>query len=220
MSAREAVAILGGVFDPVHHGHLRIALEVRQALGLAQVRLLPCGTPPHRAAPRADAAQRLRMLRAALEGQSELVIDERELRRAGPSYMVDTAASLRAELGEAPLCLILGMDAFLGLHTWHEWRRLCALLHLVVVHRPGWQPPLDEGAAPPVLQLLRERRVSSPAELLGAPAGGILLLPVTPLDISSTRIRQLVAAGSSPRYLLPEAVIGIIGQEGLYRNDR
>lgn len=220
MSAREAVAILGGVFDPVHHGHLRIALEVQQALGLSQVRLLPCGTPPHRGAPQADVRQRLRMLRAAIAGVPELVIDERELRRSGPSYMVDTAASLRAELGAAPLCLILGMDAFLGLHAWHEWQRLCTLLHLVVTHRPGWQPPVETQPAPQIAHLLQERQVFDPSALLDAPAGGIMLLPVTQLDISSTYIRQLVAEGRSPRYLLPEAAVEIIGQEGLYRNNR
>lgn len=207
------IGILGGTFDPVHFGHLRVALEALETLGLAEVRLLPCGQPPHREPPRAAASARRTMLELALAGQPGLRVDLRELERPGPSYMVDTLASLRAELGAAPLCLLLGSDAFLGLPGWHRWQELPALAHLVVLHRPG-ASLVD--VPPPLAALLAERQVHTPAALVARPAGAILQLAVTPLDISASAIRTLIGAGRSPRYLLPEVVWDYIRTQGLY----
>ncbi|PKM45740.1 MAG: nicotinic acid mononucleotide adenylyltransferase [Gammaproteobacteria bacterium HGW-Gammaproteobacteria-1] len=207
------IGILGGTFDPVHFGHLRPALELLETLGLAEVRLIPCGQPPHRSPPRAAAAARLAMLELALAGQPGLRVDTRELERPGPSYMVDTLASLRAELGPTPLCLLLGTDALLGLPGWHRWQELVQLAHLVVMHRPGW----ELSAAPaPLAQLLAAQRVQDPAALTAQPAGAILFQPVTQLEISATAIRAMIAAGHSPRYLLPEAVWEWIRANELY----
>lgn len=109
------IGIYGGTFDPVHYGHLRTALEVREAVGLDEIRFMPCRHPPHRSAPTATPAQRLKMLELALAGaEPGFRIDLREFHRDGPSYMVDTLASLRSEVGDTPLCLILGLDAFGG----------------------------------------------------------------------------------------------------------
>lgn len=216
MSQARGIGILGGMFDPVHHGHLRLALDVQQALDLSEVRLLPCGNPPHREAPRVSARQRVAMLRAAIADEPALNIDEREVWRDGPSYMVDTAQSLRDELDGIPLCLIIGMDAFLALHTWHQWERLPALLNLVVVQRPGWQAA---EVSPPIAELLARREVMDAAALRARPAGGILRLTASRLEISSTQIRALVAAGQSPRYLLPDAVLTLIQEYNLYRNE-
>ncbi|MBK9132375.1 MAG: nicotinate-nucleotide adenylyltransferase [Gammaproteobacteria bacterium] len=207
------IGILGGTFDPVHLAHLRCALEVQQALRLAEVRFVPCGQPPHRPAPAADPAQRLAMLRLALEGQTGFAIDERELRRAGPSYMVDTLASLREELPEQPLCLILGIDAFVQLNTWHRWERLIGLAHLAVMTRPG--PQAGPGGA--VAALLQRHRVDDPGVLHETPAGHIILCPVTRLEISATRIRALLAQGADARYLTPDGVLEYIRRTGLYR---
>ncbi|GAB4289281.1 MAG: nicotinate-nucleotide adenylyltransferase [Thiohalomonadaceae bacterium] len=211
--SRVAVGILGGTFDPVHFGHLRAALEAQEVLGLAEVRLLPCGQPPHREPPRASATDRLAMLELAAAGQPGLRVDRRELERSGPSYMVDTLASLRAELGAAPLCLLLGSDAFLGLPQWHRWRELLQLAHLVVLHRPGWTL---ESVPVPLAEVLAAHRLATAAALTARPAGGILLQPVTPLDISATAIRAQIAAGRSPRYLLPDAVWDYIRRRDLY----
>ena len=208
------IGIFGGTFDPVHYGHLRPALEALEGLALDEVRMIPCGIPPHRGEPAASASQRLAMLELALEEQAGLRIDARELERPGPSYMVDTLTSLRDELPETPLCLLLGSDAFLGLPSWHRWRELTDLAHLVVMHRPGWE---FEAADAQLAALLAERQVSSHAALAAHPAGAILLLPVTQLDISATSVRGLIAAGRSPRYLLPEAVWSYIRAQGLYR---
>ncbi len=208
------VGILGGTFDPVHYGHLRPALEVLELLALAEVRLLPCGVPPHRGAPAATPAQRRAMLELALEEQAGLRLDTRELERPGPSYMVDTLGSLREELPDTPLCLLLGVDAFLGLTRWHRWEELFNLAHLVVMHRPGWAFAAADAT---LAALLAERRVDSHAALAAHPAGAVLLQPVTQLDISATAIRAQIAAGRSPRYLLPDGVWDYIRAQGLYR---
>lgn len=208
------VGILGGTFDPVHFGHLRAALEVLQRLRLEEVRLIPCHTPPHREAPAAAPAQRLRMVRTAVAGVPGLTVDDREVRRAGVSYTVDTLRELRAELGaQRPLALILGGDAFCGLPAWHEWRELPRLCHFVVVQRPGWEPPAAGEAA----QMLRAGAAAEPAALRAPGAGRVLRCTVTQLEISASRIRAEVGAGRSARYLLPEAVLEIIETEGLYR---
>ena len=211
-----AAGIFGGTFDPIHFGHLRAALELYERLPLDEVRLVPASIPPHREEPGAPPEQRLAMVRAAADDQPGFVVDERELRREGPSYMVDTLQSLRDELGEVSLCLLLGLDAFLGLPRWHRWERLAELAHLVVAHRPGWHLDGAEGAGKAAVELLEQRRC--PAEVLRQrPAGGVVLQEITPLAISATAIRHLVREGRSPRYLIPDAVWRIIKRDNLYR---
>ncbi|CAL1240355.1 nicotinate-nucleotide adenylyltransferase [Candidatus Methylocalor cossyra] len=208
------IGLYGGTFDPVHYGHLRTALEVKEAVGLAEVRFIPCREPPHRRAPAASPEQRLALLRAALaDGEPGFRIDTRELERPGPSYTADTLMSLREELGEAPLALIVGLDAFLELHHWHRWRELFERAHLLVMQRPGPEPelPAELDAA------LRQRFSADPAALRRHPAGCIHFVPVTQLAISATQIRAAIAAGASPRYLLPDSVWRAIRELGLYR---
>ncbi len=212
------IGIFGGTFDPVHTGHLRPALELFEILQLEELRLIPAGTPPHRRPPRASAAQRLAMLRRAIAGQAGFQLDERETRRSGPSYMVDTLCELRAELGEQlPFCLLLGMDAFLGLSSWHRWEEIPRLAHLVVSHRPGWLPEHLDDHGGPLAELADSCLVSDPRDLNSAPAGLIFMQPVTQLDISSTRIRALIRGGRNPRYLLPDTVWNYIQEQQLYR---
>ena len=196
------IAILGGTFDPVHLGHLRVAWEAAEALD-AEVRLMPAHLPPHRPAPVADARQRVRMLEAALAGQDRLVLDTRELQRAGPSYTVDTLRELRVESAAAqPLILLLGADAFAGLPTWYEWRALFDLAHVAVLTRPGHSAPLP----PELTAEIASRRTSTAKDLQQAPAGKVLNLPVTPLEISASAVRALFAEGREPRWLLPDAL--------------
>lgn len=204
------ICILGGTFDPVHFGHLRPALDVQQALQIPCVHLLPCRVPPHRDPPRGSAEQRLELLRLAVANEPALDIDTRELHRDGPSYMVDTLESLRAEKGDEPVCLALGMDALLGLESWHRWQEIPRLCHLVVMQRPGKRWP-EQGAG-----WLDKTRVDA-VKQLGKQAGGLVFaVPVTQMDISSTRIRELLAAGQSPRYLMPDPVLDRIKQENWY----
>jgi nicotinate-nucleotide adenylyltransferase len=210
----DPVGIFGGTFDPPHHGHLRTALELYQQLGLAEMRLIPCREPPHRTAPATSAAQRLAMLAHAVGDTPGLVIDERELHRPGPSYMVDTLVSLRDELGDTPLCLVVGYDAFVKFDTWHRWRDIPALAHLIVVQRPGAPTALQGELAE---QFARRRSTDFDA-LRAQPAGRIFEQAVTPMDISATRIRTLVAAGRSVRYLLSDGVDRYIQEHGLYQS--
>lgn len=208
--------IFGGTFDPIHFGHLRTAFELLQALRLDQVRFLPAGQPPHRETTVASAAERLAMVQAATADQPGFVVDDREIRRAGLSYSVDTMRDLRADFPEHALCLIVGMDAFLGLPKWREWRELLELAHLVVAHRPGWRAP----SMGPLGELLVDRGTGRVGDLHEARAGRIYIHAVTQLEISSTEVRKLIAAGRDPRYLMPDAVRAIIDETGCYRLKR
>lgn len=213
MNGAPMTGILGGTFDPVHFGHLRAASEVRERLGLSELRLMPAGTPPHRSITHASAQHRLAMLKLALAGHPDLLTDDREVRRAGYSYMVDTLQEIRREEGSKPLLLIIGQDAANALDTWHEWQQLFALAHIVIMRRPESRDAYSG-------QLLREiqLRLVHEARLLQAtPAGRVMTLEVTQLAISSTDIRRQLAHGITPRFLLPDPVIDYIRQHGLYR---
>ncbi|HEX5420693.1 MAG TPA: nicotinate-nucleotide adenylyltransferase [Gammaproteobacteria bacterium] len=201
----QAIGIFGGTFDPVHYGHLRTGFELIERLALSELRFIPCAHPPHRPAPRTPGRLRLRMLQAAIRGEPRFVADGRELERPGPSYTVETLESLRADLPGRALCLVLGMDAFLGLPGWYRWQQLLELAHIVVAHRPGWQVP-DTGT---LGELIRARRTASAAELAEG-AGRIYVEPVTQLEISSTELRAGIQAGVDPRYLVPDLVRQII----------
>jgi nicotinate-nucleotide adenylyltransferase len=206
------IGVFGGTFDPVHFGHLRAALEVQQRLDLDEVRFVPLRWPPHRAAPVLGAAERHALLRAALLDAPRFRLDDRELRRAGPSYTLDTLRTLRAELGHGPLCLLLGSDAFNGFAHWRQPREILELAHLVVMRRPDAAPLTDPCAS----TLLAERGTDDPRRLRADSGGWILNLEITPLAISATAIRALLERGLSPRYLLPEAVLAMIQARGWY----
>ena len=131
------IGIFGGTFDPIHYGHLRPAQEAMQKLALAELRFVPAAQPPHRPPPLASAAQRLAMIELAIRDLPGFRADDRELQRGGLSYTVLTLESLRAELGNTPLCLLVGADQFRNFETWHRWQEIPDLVHLVVLNRPG-----------------------------------------------------------------------------------
>jgi nicotinate-nucleotide adenylyltransferase len=218
MTSSAPVGILGGTFDPVHYGHLRLAEEVGEKLKLAEVRFIPSGTPPHRTAPRVEAGHRLEMVRRATAGNALFTVDDREIRRPGPGYSVDTLAAIRAEVGVSrPLAMLVGADAFLDLATWSRWQALFDLAHVVVAHRPGypvdsWQSRMPE----PLAREYSSRLAHQPLAVHLAPAGGIIVTAIAALDISATAIRDAVQAGASPRYLLPDPVLDYIQQHRLY----
>jgi len=208
-----AVAVFGGTFDPVHHGHLRAAAEVSEWLKVSDFRLVPVGSPPHRSQTYASAFHRLAMLELALAPYQDLTVDDREVRRGGTSYMVDTLRSIRQDVGNVPVFLCLGQDAANRLDTWRDWRELFDLAHLVVMTRPdsrsNYPPELDA--------YISERRVERTRDLVSTPAGGVRHVEVTQLAISSTHIRAQVAQGHSPRFLLPATVLAYINKHGLYQ---
>ncbi len=206
------IGVFGGMFDPIHYGHLRTAHELHELLGLEAVAFLPAGDPPHRAAPLADAGTRLAMVRAAVGEDPRFVVDDREIRRAGPSYTILTLEELRAERGAQPIVLIMGMDAFAGIDRWHRAGDIVVLAHIVIAQRPRSPAPRDGFAA----ELLRDRRCADPAGLSAKPAGHVYVSEGTQLDLSSSAVRAVVAAGRDPRYLMPDASRRIILAKGSY----
>ncbi|SDZ96432.1 nicotinate-nucleotide adenylyltransferase [Microbulbifer marinus] len=213
------IALFGGTFDPVHFGHLRMALELRQALDVDEMRLLPSHQPRHRQSPGISAEHRRQMLALALEGCDELQLDERELKRPGPTYTVDTLEELRAELGEqVSISFCMGLDSLLTLPSWHRWQRLLQLAHLVVVARPGWKlPQKGSGGGQGEVAELLEKHAGGIADLHVQPGGHLVVREQTLLPISATHIRHLIGSGQSPRYLLPAAVLQYIEDNQLYR---
>ncbi|MBU1224819.1 MAG: nicotinate-nucleotide adenylyltransferase [Gammaproteobacteria bacterium] len=209
----QAIGIFGGTFDPIHFGHLRLAEEMAEGLGLGRVLFIPAGQPPHRGAPRTAASHRLEMVRRAISGNPRFDADAREVERPRPSYTVDTLTALRAELGnDQPLWLLLGADAFLELPTWHEWRRLFDLANIAVAARPGAQQ--SDAMPDPLKSEVLQRQVADGSA--AGPAGSVLWRATTPLDISATVIRDTLARHGSARYLLPDAVLDYIHEHQLY----
>ena len=212
------IGIFGGTFDPVHYGHLRLAQEIAESMRMAEVRFMPSGTPPHRAAPQVTSLQRLAMVRLATAGNPLFTVDDREVQRSGPGYTIDTLIELRREVGPArPLCVLLGADAFLELATWHRWHELFTLAHLVVAHRPGFPPESWPQRMPQPLAREYETRLMHQSFAVHlSPAGGIATQAIAALDISASMIRDSLARDVSPRYLLPDPVLDYIRSNGLY----
>jgi nicotinate-nucleotide adenylyltransferase len=219
----KGIGIFGGTFDPIHIGHLRTAVELRKALCLSEVRLIPSATPPHREQPESSAEHRLAMLKLALGRTSEncnlelrepgLIADDRELRRDGFSYTIDTLKELRAETGpETPLYLCIGMDSLIDLNQWHQWNELTDIAHIIVAARPGWHLPKSGE----VLEFVRAHQATNKEQLQKTPAGKILIMEMTLLPISATGIRQALKRGESIRYLVPDSVIDYITEHQLY----
>jgi nicotinate-nucleotide adenylyltransferase len=204
------IGLFGGTFDPVHYGHLRSALEVKELFKLSEVRLIPSSVPPHRAQPVATASQRLQMLELAIKNQPGLIIDTCELDRAGHSYMVDTLCSLRADFPGQPLLLFIGCDAFNGLASWHRWPQLFDYAHIVIMTRPGFATQAPDG-------FFQARLAGEKSQLEQSTAGKLFFQPVTQLDISATAIRQMIAEKRNPGFLLPDAVIEYIRRNQLYQ---
>lgn len=210
MSANNAIGIYGGSFDPVHYGHLRTALEVKEIFNLAQLRLLPCYQSPLKSTSYANSAQRLAMLQLAIADLPDVFCDSRELDRSGASYMVETLASLRAEFTDCPLLLFIGTDALNQLPRWHKWQQLFDFAHIIVMTRPGL-PAL------PLNDFLAARQVTTAQPLTEERAGRLFFQAVTQLDISATAIREIIAQGRNPLFLLPNPVIAYINDHHLYK---
>lgn len=204
------IGIYGGTFNPVHYGHLRTALEIKNLLGLSEVRLVPCRLPPHRDEPDVSAGQRFAMLQLAIAGCEGMLVDPCELEREGPSYMVDTLTALRQSLPNETLVLIMGMDAFMGLDRWSRWQQLFDLAHIVVMTRPGFD--IETLGA-----VFATRLAKNIEQLKQQSAGGLWFQEVTQLNISATQIRGLLANQGDVRFLMPEQVLDFIEKHGLYR---
>ncbi|MDX1734372.1 MAG: nicotinate-nucleotide adenylyltransferase [Halioglobus sp.] len=207
------IGVFGGTYNPIHFGHLRSAVELVEKLDLAQLRLMPCAVPPLRDEPGCSAQDRATMVELAVAGEPRLACDTRELRRSGKSYTIDSLVEIREEFGAGrSICMVMGCDAVLDIARWHRWRELLDWAHIVVLARPGWLLP-ESGA---VADWLQAHRAQDAGALRAAAAGSILVEELRPLAISSTEIRQLLAAGRSVRYLVPQAVLEHIEAKALY----
>jgi len=205
----KALGVIGGSFDPVHYGHLRVAIEFAEAFALEQVNLLPCYQSPHRSLPQANAEQRLTMLQLAVQSCAQLAVDNRELQQQGLSYTVDTLAHIRQQLGnDTAIYFAMGADAFTQIERWKNWQYLFELANIVVLHRPGYS--LTTRSA----WILERQRVFQGQHHM---AGGYYEQAVTALGISATQIRQLAKQQQSLRFLLPETVEHYIQQQRLYQ---
>lgn len=212
------LGIFGGTFDPVHMGHLRLAEEAREFLGLGEVVWVPAGQPPHRSTPRTAPAHRLAMVQLAVAGNPLFSVDACEVEAYRPSYTVHTLTHLREKFGETrPFVLLLGADAFAGLPGWHRWQEIFALSHVAVLHRPGFSLQSDQ-LPEPLAREFDARCIQAPGEIMNRTAGFIVPLTMTQLDISATGIRAMLNQGKSPRYLLGDSVLDYIHQHQLYES--
>jgi nicotinate-nucleotide adenylyltransferase len=215
-SGTEPLGLLGGTFDPIHFGHLRLAEECADSLRLNEIRLIPASKPWQRSGLISGIEHRLEMVRLGVEGNPRLRLDARESERIGPSYTVDTLAGLRAELGETrPMVMIVGSDQFLNLPTWHRWQKLFEFAHIAVARRAN--ESFDLGELPAALAAMVTNRLTNDRSALAEPSGRVFSIEMTPLKISSSQIRTLVRTRQSPRYLLPGAVYDYILKHGLYQ---
>lgn len=209
------IAMFGGTFNPVHVGHLRAAIELREQLDLDRVHMIVNRDPPHRQVPGVSGQDRFAMLFAAVDPLDGIVADARELEREGPSYTVDTLRSLREQYGEAArLMMVVGVDAFLGLASWRQPDVLFSMAHIVVIQRPGAELVLSKEVA----ALVEGRKADSIADLMTCSGGCYfpLRLP-TPIELSATAIRERLAADQDTRYLLAPEVQQVIAERQLYR---
>lgn len=208
----------GGTFDPVHHGHLAVARAVSAGLH-APLWLVPAADPPHKGPTRADATQRAQMLDLAVADLPGLAVDRRELRRAGPSYSFDTLRELRAEFGpDVPIVWMIGADSLTELDTWHRWRELFDLAHLLVVERPG--TAIDAASlarSAPAVAAEVASRWCPPQALHESAHGRLAVFPLLELRAeSSTELRRRIVAGEPWRDWVPPAVAGYIDRHRLY----
>ena len=212
----QCIGLLGGTFNPIHFGHLRMAQELVEALNLTEVRFIPSANPPHKNQPSVSAKERAAMVQLAVADNPLFKLDTRELNRDGASYTIDTLISLREELGNnVALCLVMGSDAFAKLDSWHRWQELLKYCHIILVQRPN---KLAQTKLPDDLTaLLHDNYTENIDDLAQKSAGYIHMQAITAQDISATNIRKRLAIGKSVKYLAPDNVLAYIQQQHLYK---
>lgn len=214
----KTIGLLGGTFNPIHFGHLRIAEELRENLQLDQVRFIPSANPPHKNQPKVTAQQRADMVSTAIDKHPTFVLDTQELDREGASYTIHTLQQLRQQFGpECSLCFIMGSDAFVKLETWHEWENLLDYCHIVLVSRPQDAGNPQPEISPRLQTFISNHYTENPDDLSETPHGLIHMQSVTVLAVSSSMIRTLAKQQKSIRYLTPSTVVKKILDQKLYR---
>jgi nicotinate-nucleotide adenylyltransferase len=219
------IAIFGGTFNPIHFGHLRAAVEIREGFGLDAVYLIPSASPPHKShANLAPAADRMAMVKQAIERHRGLRASDLELKRKGPSFTIDTVCAFRKHLPEdAWLYLIMGIDAFLEIETWKSYQDLLHIIPLIVINRPDHQGRLRPSVNHVVKDLLAQGELQGYECSLETPCfthcekQPIFTFNVTGMNISSTHIRDQIRRQKAIDFLVPESVRQYIDAKGLYR---
>ena len=209
----KAIGILGGTFDPIHHGHLRLAVEACETLSLDHLRFIPLKSPVHRDDTKATAQQRSAMIELAIEGQTNLVLDQREIHRATASYTIETLKSLRTDFPDVAICLLMGKDSFSTLDTWKDWQQLLDYAHIIVASR---HQPDNTDLNSAIQRIINSHETQSVKHLHETINGFIYRMTMPLLDISASGIRHKKHSNHSLRYLLPENVINYIHTENLY----
>jgi len=215
----KTIGILGGTFNPIHYGHLRMAQELAEGLGIDSIRFIPAANPPHKSTHNISASHRATMVDLAIANNKLFHLDDQELKRTGHSYTIDTLQNLRNELGhEVSIILLMGSDAFTQFDTWHRWQEIITLCHIAMVQRPQASKIEPSRKLSPILEnFLHNHYTETSDDLHTSPAGHITMRQITALDISSTAIRDAFQHSNSARYLMPDSVIDYIQAHQLYK---
>jgi len=211
------IGILGGAFDPVHNGHLHLATTFLKELDLAELRFIPVNNPAHRSTPLASSEQRLEMLKLAVENQAYFKVDDCELQRDEVSYTINTLKLIRKNIGDTPLCMLVGLENFKTLNSWHQWRSLLDYTHIVIANRPGSDTNKNK-MDDEMQEFMNNFITTSIKDLHRQSAGCIMKLDIPMLDISSTQIRNNFQTSLKSESLLPDKVLDFIQIHHLYNN--
>jgi nicotinate-nucleotide adenylyltransferase len=212
------IALLGGSFDPVHHGHVALAELFARLLGPDELRILPAGKPWQKNGLRASDEDRVAMLALAFEdARFPVVLDLQEIERDSPTYTVDTLRQLRAAVGpDASLVFLMGADQLQKLDTWREWQALFELANIGVAARPGFE--LAHEALPAAVAQEMKRRLATPEQVRAAPAGLVCVAHTLAVDISATQVRNALREGADANALVAPQVLDYIQQHNLYKS--
>ncbi len=209
----KAIGLFGGTFDPFHLGHLRVLTAVYSNVPLKEIRLIPCAKPLLRRMPVASAKQRLDMLKEIAKDYSWLKVDDREIRRGGFSYTLETVSALRQEMPQTPLCFLMSIDQFSKFDHWHDWEKILDCVHLIVTNRPDW----SFSPNPTIKEVLKQHQTTDRQLLNHTLGGAIFFQTIDALAISSTDIRARLKTDQAVQNLLPEKVLRYIMQRRLYK---
>jgi len=217
-AARAAIGLLGGSFDPIHHGHLQLARDALTQLRLDEIRFIPAAQPWQKG-PMTAAEHRARMVQLAIAGEPRFALDMHEIERGGVTYTVDTLHALRSQLPGRPLVLIMGSDQFARLDTWHDWQQIIDAAHIAVAQRAGIS--LQQS---PALQAVVDPHRGSVESLATRAGGTIVEFAMTPVDVSATKVRRLLHEPPSTEraqrlsVMVPAMVLDYIDSHHLYRD--
>ena len=202
------LALLGGSFDPIHYGHIKPALEAAKQLNINEIHLLPNRVSPLKQHSTVNERHKLQMLKLVVAQYGQFQIDARELTQPQPNYTINTLKSIRAEIGDRPLCFIMGYDSLASLPRWYQWQQLLDYAHLVVSRRPDQNLNLPTEVRTLLSKVTSNRIASS--------QGSIICLNTQALPISSTLIRHNIKKGLSVKELMPDCITTYIKENQLY----